>query len=82
MNLQEQVFQLRQRIAVLEGQKAAAEAELRVLLNMPCPNCHGAGSLTQKSQDDKTVTYYSTCNICNGTGKACGARQYYGGSHV
>ena len=70
MTIREKVFELRQRVAALEGQRAAAEAELKVLMAMPCPNCQGKGQIEQKSGTDNACVIYTTCDVCNGTGRA------------
>ena len=67
----EKVFQLRQRIALLEGQVAGANAELVKLKDIPCPNCNGAGYFTR---EENNLTYQEDCKVCGRSGKAAGQK--------
>lgn len=61
------------RIALLEGQKSGAEAELNKLYGIPCPSCHGSCNI---ERIEGGATYSNMCKDCQGTGKAVGKRPY------
>lgn len=68
-SMQEQVFQLRERIALLEGQRAMAETGLRMLKEIACPNCNGAGYF---QREENGTVYQDDCKVCQRSGKAAG----------
>lgn len=74
MSIEEGVFEIRRRIATLEGLRAQSERELIELKDIPCPACSGKG---QFGEDRGTEgTFYTNCDLCNGSGKARGKTGY------
>jgi DnaJ-class molecular chaperone len=78
VDIQQEIFELRVRIATLDGQMAGAQAELAKLRSIPCPACQGTGSVIDESHIPETSSdvWTKTCVICNGNGLACGERKY------
>ncbi len=77
MNNQERVFEVRRRIATVEGMRQGANAELMELKKIPCPNCEN-GDIEKESEagTKSSSVYLVQCSLCGGTGKACGNRGY------
>jgi DnaJ-class molecular chaperone len=78
MDVKEMVFNVRQRIAELEGQVAGANAELVRLKELPCPNCNGRGSFSSEETGVEGSTWIKidNCEVCSGSGKAAGKTRY------
>ena len=72
---EQEVFEVRRRIATLEGQKAQADTELFQLREIPCPVCKGKGQFEEERGD--TGVFIINCALCNNSGKASGKNSGY-----
>lgn len=70
-NLNADVFALRARAAMLDGQEEAAGRELSKLKQIPCPACEGKRQFEVPGKDAGYINY-RPCDLCEGTGKALG----------
>lgn len=55
MEIKEQVFEIRTRIAALEGQKEAANTELKFLRSIKCPACSGSGQIERREESETST---------------------------
>ncbi len=76
MTIEEQVLEIRRRIALLEGQISAGSTELSKLKSIPCPACNGSGNLEKEGEGSDNSVYFEQCELCKGSGKAAGATGY------